>query len=287
MVRPEAFFLPTEAGACFCLFYSSALGQSRGSLLYIHPFIEEMNKTRRMAAEQSRRLSEAGWNVLQLDLTGCGDSEGDFGDATWTSWLADIRAAWQWLGQRAPDGQHWLWGARLGGLLAASFAASNADLQPEVDGLLLWQPVLSGSQHLTQFLRLRTVQNQLNQSGGENLQSLRAALASGQSLEIAGYQLAPGLALPMQSAELGQLERIPAKVRWFEISAQENAAISPASLRVADLWKQRDVDLFLIHVHGPAFWQTQEIEMCPELLEATVQALEQKNVNDQEVAINE
>lgn len=46
---------------------------TRGSIVYIHPFAEEMNKSRRMAALQARALTLAGFAVLQLDLIGCGD----------------------------------------------------------------------------------------------------------------------------------------------------------------------------------------------------------------------
>lgn len=283
MARPEVFFLPTAAGSRFCLYYPSAQGRTRGAILYVHPFIEEMNKARRMAAEQSRQLCAAGWNVLQMDLAGCGDSEGDFGDATWALWLADIDAAWSWLQQRSPGEPHWLWGTRLGGLLAAAFISGlTANRFHEVSGVLYWQPVLSGMQQVTQFLRLRTVQAQLDQSGGENLQSLRDSLNAGQSLEIAGYRLAPGLALPMQAADLAKMDPLPPRVIWLEVSAQPNAAAAPASQRLIDLWQQRGVDLSFYPVQGPAFWQTQEIEMCPTLLAMTVLALEQKTMSNQE-----
>jgi alpha/beta superfamily hydrolase len=40
-----------------------------------------MNKARRMAALQARALAALGYGVLLLDLHGCGDSSGDFGDS--------------------------------------------------------------------------------------------------------------------------------------------------------------------------------------------------------------
>jgi alpha-beta hydrolase superfamily lysophospholipase len=45
-----------------------------------------------------------------------------------------------------------LWGLRLGALLALD-AAPLCDPAPA--GFVLWQPVVSGEQFLTQFLRLR------------------------------------------------------------------------------------------------------------------------------------
>ena len=101
----EAFFLPADIGQRFCLFHpanrapgSFALGQ----VVYVHPFTEEMNKSRRMAAMQARALAQAGFEVLQIDLLGCGDSSGGFGDATWAAWVADVTSACLWLRAR-PD----------------------------------------------------------------------------------------------------------------------------------------------------------------------------------------
>src|SRR3546814_18352731 len=108
-----------------------------------------MNRSRRMAALQARALAALGIDVLLLDLFGTGDSAGDFRDARWEIWREDAMAAVAWLGARC-GGRVGLWGLRLGTLLAAEVAA-----EMQAPRLLLWQPVLSGERHLTQFLRLR------------------------------------------------------------------------------------------------------------------------------------
>ena len=79
----SAFFLPATPGHRFCIYHRPAEGGAGGGIVYAHPFGEEMNKARRMAALQSRRLAAAGYAVLQIDLFGCGDSSGDFADARW------------------------------------------------------------------------------------------------------------------------------------------------------------------------------------------------------------
>ncbi len=76
-MAPEAFFLPVanaQHSQRFCLFHPAQGRASGAPLLYLHPFAEEMNKSRRMAALQSRALAEHGYAVLQIDLLGCGDS---------------------------------------------------------------------------------------------------------------------------------------------------------------------------------------------------------------------
>ena len=61
-VQQEAFFLAAETamdGQRFCLFYPAQGHSIRGLVLYIHPFAEELNKVRRMAALQARSLAQA------------------------------------------------------------------------------------------------------------------------------------------------------------------------------------------------------------------------------------
>ncbi len=265
----------------------------RGSVLAVHPFAEEMNKTRAAAADGARALAAAGFAVLQIDLTGCGDSAGDFEDATWARWIADLRDAWAWLGERS-SGPRWLWGTRLGALLAEQFASQSV---PRADGLLLWQPVVSGAQHLNQFLRLKTVGSLLRNASpsGTNagmsaavnadasaaarvvVPSPRADLAAGLTVEIAGYRLNPSLADAIESAQMGQREAAPAvtplRVRWFEVSSQPSASLSPIAARVADRWRAAGSDVEVATIVGNAFWQTQEIERSDALVDASVKAL--------------
>ena len=145
----QPFFLPCSVGERFCLFHPAS-GKSLGAVLYLHPFAEEMNKSRRMAALQARALAAAGYDVLQIDLLGCGDSSGDFADASWQAWRDDVLAGYRWLRSRSPAPLI-LWGLRAGCLLAAEVAADI----PEAADFIFWQPVISGKQHWQQFMRLK------------------------------------------------------------------------------------------------------------------------------------
>lgn len=263
--------------ARFCFFHAPARQPARGSVLAVHAFAEEMNKTRAVAADGARALASAGFAVLQIDLTGCGDSAGDFEDASWAAWMADLTDAWAWLVERS-IGPRWVWGTRLGALLAEQFASRS---DPRADGLLLWQPVVSGAQHLNQFLRLKTVGSLLRTAGEATTQpvasvlapSPRAELAAGLAVEIAGYRLNPALADAIESAQIGTSGATPARVRWFEVSSQPSAGSSPVATRIADRWRARGSEVEVSTVVGSAFWQTQEIERCDALVSASVAAL--------------
>ncbi|HYQ92952.1 MAG TPA: hypothetical protein VES89_12995 [Candidatus Competibacteraceae bacterium] len=72
-IRPKPGFLQGSLGPLFILCYPPAQAvPPRGSILYIYPFAEEMDKSRRMAALQARRFTATDFGVLQPDTHGCG-----------------------------------------------------------------------------------------------------------------------------------------------------------------------------------------------------------------------
>ncbi|RJG07066.1 hydrolase 2, exosortase A system-associated [Noviherbaspirillum cavernae] len=264
----QPFFLDTVRGTRFCLYHAPPTGtECRGAFLYIHPFAEEMNKSRRMAALQARAFAATGFAVLQIDLFGCGDSAGEFGNARWEIWKEDLAAARQWLVERVAAPVH-LWGLRLGALLALDFARSRGDA---IDSIVLWQPVMRGESFMTQFLRLRLADDMLagraEQNGGTR--ALRDALARGEALEIAGYDIAPALAAEIDTLDAAAWSGIGSAIHWFEISADANRPLPHASAQLIAAWRDEGADVRLHPVQGAPFWSAPEIAECPELLSAT------------------
>ena len=266
----ESFFLKTGSGERFCLYHGPHPEKKcRGVLIYVHPFGDEMNKSRRMAAIQARALAAMGFGVLQMDLLGCGDSSGEFADARWNIWKQDLAIAMNWLENRvtAPVS---LWGLRLGALLALDFARSSENA---IDRIILWQPVTSGESFLTQFLRLRLANEMLSSSDGtqkvSGTNAMRNALANGEILEVAGYELASDLAVAIDSLKAAELVVTKIPVHWFEIVAEPGRAITPAGAKVINVWKRNEVNLHLHLVPCLPFWATQEISECAELVSAT------------------
>jgi uncharacterized protein len=276
--NPEPLFIrvaPGPLGQRFALHHAPHAGPARGLVVYVHPFAEEMNKSRRMAAMQSRALAAAGFAVLQMDLLGCGDSGGDFGDATWPQWVDDVAHACRSLrlqympspGQTAAP--LWLWGLRVGCLLATDAAATLG----EACNFLFWQPTTLGSAALQQFLRLKLASEMLSSGATGATAALRRQLAEGQAAEIAGYMLNPLLASGLDSASLSPPPIGANAVAWLEVRTSVDSGLSPASTRTIERWKQAG---FLVKeqvVIGPAFWQSTEIEDVPGLIGSTVSAL--------------
>ena len=243
----------------------------QGLVIHAPAFAEEMNKSRRMVAQQSAQLAAAGFTVVQIDLLGCGDSDGEFGDATWQAWIDDLLLACRIGREHEPSAPLWLWGLRAGCLLAAEAAQALA----EPCKLLLWQPSLSGAAVLQQFLRLRAAADMLGQGGKGVVDQLKARLGAGESVEVAGYVVGAALAQALQQARLtpsAQVSQV-SQVEWLELADQADAPWSPAATTAIERWRGEVPRLQTLKVVGPQFWQTVEIEDAPALWAASCAAL--------------
>jgi exosortase A-associated hydrolase 2 len=263
--RAEPFFLDGLPDRRFCLFHPP-VGHCRGAVLYVHPFAEEMNRSRRMAALQARALARLGYGVLQIDLYGCGDSSGDFGNARWGIWKDDLARASAWLDARLGQPLT-LWGLRLGALLALDYAR---EARSPLRSVLLWQPVTKGSAYLTQFLRLRMAGDLLGDGAAQaGTGAMREALHAGTTIEIAGYDLAPELAAALDALDPLDAMTPPCPVHWFEALGAAGQTLPAGAARTSAAWRERGVDLRLHAMHCPPFWTTPEITVSQEWLDAT------------------
>jgi hypothetical protein len=216
----EPFFLPAGSGERFCIYHAPA-GEPRGTFIYLHPFAEEMNKSRRTAALQSRMFAASGFAVLQIDLFGCGDSSGEFNEARWEIWKEDAALAF-----------------------------------------------------LTQFLRLQVASMMIAEGAAPaNTRELREQMERGHVLEIAGYELAPELALAIERLQIVELVPPAAPVHWFEVATEAGRALSPAACAVETAWVTRGAEVNTHVIVGEPFWSTIEIAECPELVAETTRMI--------------
>ena len=234
------------------------------AVLYLPPFGDEMNKSRRTVALQARALAAMGGMVALLDPYGTGDSSGDHGDATWEGWQDDAVRAFESLAQRS-GATPILWGLRLGATLAMQVAPRVAP-----KALVLWQPVLRGKVFVNQLLRLATVQQRVDgAAGGSDAARLRDALAAGSAIEVAGYRMRPELVAPIEASDLVSDARVTCPIIWRDVSATP----LPASEDAAGRLRERGLAIDIECVAGPSFWMTQEIEEAPALIESTSAAV--------------
>ena len=269
MTRPapaEHFFLSTAAGQRYCV-YHPVQGELRAALLYVAPFGEEMNRTRRASALAARALAEQGCAVLRIDLYGSGDSDGEFGEARWNTWHDDLALGHAWL-ERKTGCTVGLWGVRLGALLALDYARTAV---LPIACFVLWQPVLRGEAYMNQLLRLRLASEMLT-GGSTDSKALRATLRM-EALEIGGYLIAPALVEAIEALDAAALPTPAAPVHWLDVVPAGGRPLSSSSRQLAWAWRAQGAAVDLQAVPDDACWTTQEIAECPQLRAATLAVL--------------
>ena len=223
-----------------------------------------------MLRAQAAALAAAGTAALLLDPFGTGDSAGDFADARWETWIADVRVAVRALEAHGAR-RIGLLGVRLGAILAA---AAVPTLAVPCFATALWQPVVHGDRHLTEFLRLATLPGASNAYRGVTVEMLRARLATGNTVEVAGYDIAPAMAAALEGLHLAELAH-PAlgSVLWFE-TVRETLPLSSAGARCAAAWAASGLKVTTRIMPGPAFWTGQGNTIFPDLISATIAGFE-------------
>lgn len=264
--RPTPFLLQGARGQLHATYFApTAVRHPAGDLLFVPPFAEEMNRSRAMVALQARALAALGIGTLVLDLHGTGDSEGDFVDASWATWLADLQCGVHWLRTQG-QGCSTLWGLRLGAVLASQLAHEVGG----IERLLLWQPVFDGKQFYTQFLRIRIAAEMAQADRIKTTGELRQRSAAGEAIEVSGYRVGPELAREIDTAvfEAGAAGSTPA-IDWFDVLASAEDTMPPAAQQRVERLRGDGVALHVTTSVGPPFWQVHERELAPALIEAT------------------
>jgi exosortase A-associated hydrolase 2 len=258
------FFLDGSNGRLFALEIAPEHGDVDLGILFCAPFAEELNRTRRAVQLAARRMAARGCSVLLLDLCGTGDSDGELAEASWKGWRADLEAGAAWLSARRSS-RLALWGVRLGAALALEIAAARP-----CEHLLLWQPVANGALFLNQFLRLRVAADMLAADGVSSVEALRAELATGASVEIAGYAVTPAMADAIDAVDLGRFAsaQLPA-IDWIESVAAAQRPLSVASRNLIERWRSAEQEVRTHALVAPPFWGTPEIVVPSSFLDET------------------
>jgi alpha-beta hydrolase superfamily lysophospholipase len=200
-----------------------------------HEYIESHRAYQKLAV----RLCQAGFPVLRFDFYGCGDSAGDGNHDHLGQWLADITTAVDEIRRRARVIKVSLVGLRLGGSLAILAGAQRGD----VEGLVLWDPVISG----------KTYVEQLTQLHRETLQRANtpppSALMKERPTEILGFPLTDSLFTDLIKLDLSAIRQKPAN-NVLVIKSDPDADEGRFTEHVKSMAAQMEYQ----HLPGPQLW---------------------------------
>ncbi len=268
-MQPEAGFVEVGAGRLFYLHFRPLSGPPRARVLCLPALGEEMNKCRRLSALTGAALAAADFECVQIDLSGTGDSSGEFEQAGWTQWATDLVEGWRALAGADLAPAPILLAMRGGALL---LGAVRELLEIEPARVAAVQPVLDGQQYLQQLLRVRVMASKFA-GPEESMADLKARLDGGESLELAGYAFTAGLA-----AALAQARLRPAMLggqrpgRMIEIPSAGRSAPSVQYQRFIAAADDGAAGLEIETVAAPQFWASQEIAAPERVVEAVCRA---------------
>jgi pimeloyl-ACP methyl ester carboxylesterase len=164
------------------------------SVLLVSPigiFYQRTHYALRLMAQQ---LADAGLHVLRFDFHGLGDSSGNIGAGQFDKWLDDIEVAASELIDTSGTGDLSVVGLQMGAALAVE-AMVNRKIN--VKSLVLWDPVISGSDYLA---NLQSIQQDLlagrRELPGNSDELLGAHFPSDLRRHIASIHLAERTVMP-------------------------------------------------------------------------------------------
>lgn len=264
---PEFLCLPS--GRLLSLKVSITNLNQNKALIFIPPFAEEMNKSRKMMKSMLEATAEYGDGFL-FDLYGTGDSEGHLEQATWVKWKHNLDDYVEFVMSSGNYTSVEFICLRSGSLLLNDWLNDihGSDSERPIDGIHYWNPVVKAQQFITQFLRLKLAAEMMRSDGDKRTtKDLMAELQQNGQLEVAGYMLNNVLIEEMLEARISLPEHY-AETSLFYYDVSGRGTLTPAISNAAS--SIRKAEGYNINtIKGLQFWSTQEISMCEELLNVT------------------
>jgi exosortase A-associated hydrolase 2 len=180
----KAYFLPLGDERLFAFLHRPD-GPCRGGAVLCAPLAEEKLWSHRVFVSFARDLCARGYAVLRFDYRGEGDSDRRFEQTDLATRIEDTQAAIDELRRQAPElPAVTLIGLRLGATIAAAAAATR----PDVDRLVLWDPVIDGADYMQSVLRMNLMaQMAIHRKVIESREQLIERLDRGETVNVEGY----------------------------------------------------------------------------------------------------
>jgi pimeloyl-ACP methyl ester carboxylesterase len=164
----------------------------RVGVAFLNPFGDEYLRAHRPLRQLADRLAGCGFDVLRFDYFGCGDSAGEDEQGLIARWLLDAEAAVEELEALSGSARLALVGVRLGASLAVELAARR----PGVELLVLWDPVVNGSQYLEELEAAHATCMREN--------ARRRALPASEPPQVLGFPLPAPLRAEIEAVDLSR-----------------------------------------------------------------------------------
>lgn len=226
--------------------------------------MEEKKSTYKLLRECALELCSGGFYVFRFDLSGCGDSEGEFENCTVKKWLEDIKSAIKYLGKEYKAIKNYsLLGLRFGATLAAYIREEINT----VDSLCLWAPIISGQHYVKLNLKRQIVLN-LWKKKQKNADFPISDNQEG--IDFGGYFLSNVLIEEIKNIDLINMDkREGAKILILALNENSNFTNQFHELKKTYDSSLNEVKIDIIE--GDPFWDYIGLSKWPDLIRLTNQ----------------
>jgi len=196
----EPFFFEHDQARLFGVLDCADAGSPSAGVVFCHPFGEEKQLTDRVFVRFARRLAASGFATLRFDCRGYGESQGELEDGTLESHVSQTLAAAELLKSRYRLRSVLLLGLRFG----ATVAALAAERAPDVSGLILWSPIVSGRAYARELIRKKLAEQLALQDQAPTREQLLETLKTEGRLEFDGGYLTQPMYDALSTIDLPQ-----------------------------------------------------------------------------------
>jgi exosortase A-associated hydrolase 2 len=264
--RLEAYYREGVAGKIFCVEHGPPAGaDTKGVVVLIPPFGEEMNKSRRLISLQAREFANIGFHTIVPDLFGTGDSEGEFGEASWDIWVQDLEALVRWA-NHSFRAKVTLWGVRFGSLLIPPVLERILD---KADRLVFWNPMNDGAQFSRELFRLARAGNLVGTHEGKPGEKGGGTALESEKWEIGGYEIPRNLAEAAKRIRMEDLSNVGIGVLWAEVVRSTGLPPPKRTRDVLEVLSDSSMAISHVRIQGDLYWGTSEITVIPKLVRET------------------
>ena len=206
----QPFYFGTSQKQLFGVYHPPGAKAARQSAIVLcQPLGHEYLRAHRAFRNLAVSLAGQGFHVLRFDYYGCGDSGGDGEQATVEQCLSDLAAAVEELKDTSGAAKVSLIGLRFG----ATLAALTASRRPDIDRIVLWDPVPDGRSYLDDV-------RDLHDSWLHDRMGVRA-IADPARTELLGFPVTGTSREQFQTVTLMPFPALRARGVWLMVSEEQ------------------------------------------------------------------
>jgi alpha/beta superfamily hydrolase len=200
----SAFFFEHSGHRLYAYLHVPTVAAKKTGCVLVHPLMEERQDAHPVLRDLAEAMADQGFPTLRVDLYGCGDSSGEWEEATIEAWLHNIVGAAEQLRQRMGVESIVLAGLRFGATLAAM--ASNVT---DARAVVMVQPIVRGGGYIKDLLLASVTSDMvLHRKAGTTRERLIEDLESGRTVNLFGYHFTPTQFRAIKDIDLVR-DRIP------------------------------------------------------------------------------